>query len=152
MLAVMAPRSVRGLAMAHSTSRVALPRPVAACVLLAVQVDRRDGPLAAVMADPGAVDNDQDRVRAADLAARSRSERAVAVETHQNNPHFFSDTRGIYRTAPLTTGSEHGAGAAMRRPLAVSVQGRTEGELTDEVGPPRTGAAQPSGQSTALTE
>ena len=40
----------------------------------------------------------------------------------------------------------------MRRPLAVSVQGRTEGELTDEVGPPRTGAAQPSGQSTALTE
>ena len=77
---------------------------------------------------------------------------AQANATPQDTPHYFADTRGIYRTAPITTGSEHGAGAAMRRPLAVSVQGRTEGELTDEVGPPRTGAAQPSGQSTALTE
>ena len=104
------------------------------------------------MADPGAVDNGYDRVRAADLAARSRSERAVTVETHQNNPQFFSDTRGIYRTAPVTTGSEHGAGAATRRPLAVSVQGRREDELTNEAGSLWTCPAHPTVQSAASTK
>ena len=59
---------------------------------------------------------------------------AQANATPQDTPHYFADTRGIYWTAQLATGSERRAGAAMRRPLAVSVQHRRKGELNERGG------------------
>ena len=84
------------------------------------------------------------------LAAHHVPARANA--TPQDTPHYFADTREIYGTVQVATGSERCAGAATWQPLAVRVQGRKEGELTDEAGPPWTSAAQAAVQSTASTE
>ena len=70
----------------------------------------------------------------------------------QDTPHYFADTREIYGTVQVATGSERCAGAATWQPLAVSVQSRKVGELSDEPGPPWTAAAQPAVQSAALAE
>ena len=72
--------------------------------------------------------------------------------TPQDTPHYFADTREIYGTVQVATGSERCAGAAMWQPLAVTVQSRKVGELSDEPGPPWTAAAQPAVQTAALAE
>ena len=84
------------------------------------------------------------------LAAHHVPARANA--TPQDTPHYFADTREIYGTVQVATGSERCAGAATWQPLAVSVQSRKVGELSDEPGPPWTAAAQPAVQSAALAE
>ena len=51
----------------------------------------------------------------------------------QSVPHYFSDARGIYRTASLAPGSAHGAGAATEPPIFVRRPGQERGR-TDQQG------------------